>query len=119
MPACAHAGQAVDDVTLGKGVADETEPAFGMEALAVERDDTGGFLAAMLERVQAERGDGGGVGMAENSEYAAFLTQAVAIHIRKACCGRRLVHLVQSGLRPASLARRRRFSIDQALHARA
>ena len=44
-----------------------------MEALAVEGDNTGGFLAAMLERVQPERGDGGGVGMAENAEYAAFL----------------------------------------------
>ncbi len=35
-------------------------------------DDAGGFLAAMLERVQAERGDGGGVGMAEDAEHAAF-----------------------------------------------
>ena len=56
-----------------EGVADEAEPALGMEALAVEDDDAGGFLAAMLERVQAERGDGGGVGMAEDAEHAAFL----------------------------------------------
>ena len=43
-----------------------------MEALAVEGDDAGGFLAAMLERVQAERGDRGRVGMAEDAEDAAF-----------------------------------------------
>ena len=52
-----------------------------MEALAVEGDDAGGFLAAMLERVQAERGDGGGVGMAENAEHAAFFAQAVAVEV--------------------------------------
>ena len=44
-----------------------------MEAAAVERDDAGGFLAAMLERVQSECGDGGGLGVAEDAEHAAFL----------------------------------------------
>jgi hypothetical protein len=62
-------------------VADEAEPALGMEAVAIEGDDAGGFLAAMLERMQPKRGDGGGVGVAENAEYAAFLAQAVGIHI--------------------------------------
>ena len=52
-----------------------------MEALAVEGDDAGRFLAAMLQRVQAERGDGGGVGMAEDAEDAAFLAQRVAVEI--------------------------------------
>ena len=66
------AGQALDHFAAGKGVADQAEAAFGMEALAVEGDDAGGFLAAVLERVQAERGDGGGVGMAEDAEHAAF-----------------------------------------------
>ena len=79
MPAGAHAGQAVDHMALGKGVADQAEPALGMETLAVEGDDAGGFLAAMLERVQAERGDGGGIGMAEDAEHAAFLAQGVAV----------------------------------------
>ena len=67
------AGQAVDHLAPREGVADETEPALGMEALAVEGNDAGGFLAAVLERVQAERGDGGGVGMVEDAEDAAFL----------------------------------------------
>jgi hypothetical protein len=35
----------------------------------------------MLERMQAERGDGGGIGMAENAEHAAFLAQAVAVQV--------------------------------------
>ena len=44
-----------------------------MEAAAVEGDDAGGFLAAMLEGVQSKRGDGGGLGVAEDAEHAAFL----------------------------------------------
>ncbi len=75
------AGQALDHLAPREGVADQAEPALGMEALAVETDDAGGLLAAVLERVQAERGDGGGVGMAENAEHAAFLAQAVGVRI--------------------------------------
>ena len=44
-----------------------------MEAAAVEGDDAGGFLAAMLQGVQSECGDGGGLGVAEDAEHAAFL----------------------------------------------
>jgi hypothetical protein len=43
-----------------------------MEALAVERDDSGGFLAAVLQSVKAERGNCGRVGVAENTEHPAF-----------------------------------------------
>ena len=80
------AGQAVDHLAAGEGVADQAEAALGMEALAVEGDDAGGFLAAVLERVQAERGDGGGVGMAEDAEHAAFLAQPVGIRIEFGAC---------------------------------
>ncbi len=76
------AGQPVDHLAAGECIADKSEAAFGMKPLAVERDDTGGFLAAMLEGVQAERGDGGGVGMIEDAEHAAFLAQAVRIRIK-------------------------------------
>ena len=55
-----------------------------MEPLAVEGDDAGGFLAAVLEGVQAERGDRRGVGMAEDAEDAAFLAQPVAVEIERA-----------------------------------
>ena len=75
------AGQALDHLAAGEGVADQAEPAFGVEAAAVEGDDAGGFLAAMLERVQAERGDRGGLGVAEDAEHAAFLAQRVAFEI--------------------------------------
>ena len=74
-----HAGQAVDHLAAGEVVADEAHAAFRMEPLAVEGDDAGGFLAAVLEGVQAERGDRGGVGMAEDAEDAAFLAQPVAV----------------------------------------
>jgi hypothetical protein len=52
-----------------------------VEALAVEGDDAGGLLAAVLKRMEAERGDGGRVGMAEDAEDAAFLAQPVRLQI--------------------------------------
>src|SRR5262249_10193891 len=67
-----------------EGVADEPQPALGVEPVSVEGDDAGGFLAAMLQGVQAERRDGGGVGMAEDTEHAAFFAQPVAVEIEKA-----------------------------------
>ena len=75
------AGQALDHFAAGEGVADQTEAAFAVEAAAVEGDDAGGFLAAMLKGVQSERGDGGGLGVAEDAEHAAFLAQRVAFEI--------------------------------------
>ena len=77
------AGQAVDHLAAGEVVADEAHAALGVEALAVEGDDAGGLLAAVLERVQAERRDGGGVGMAEDAEHAAFLAQPVGVGIER------------------------------------
>ncbi len=50
-----------------------------MEARAVEADDAGRLLPAMLQRVQAERGDGGGVGHVPDAEHAAFLVQLVVV----------------------------------------
>ena len=58
-------------------VADQPDAALGMEMGAVEADDAGGLLAAMLERVQAERGQRRGIGMVEDAEDAAFLVQPV------------------------------------------
>ena len=46
--------QALDGRFVGKVIADEAQPALGMEALAVEGDDAGRFLAAMLQRMEAE-----------------------------------------------------------------
>ena len=83
------AGEAVDHLTPGEGVADQAEPPFGMEPLAVERNDTGGFLAAVLQGVQAERGDGRGVRVAENAENAALLAQTIRIRVEGVRFGHR------------------------------
>ena len=88
-----HAGQPLDHLAPREGVADQAEPALGMETAAVERDDAGRFLAAMLQGVQAERRDGGRVRMPENAEHAAFLAQPVAVQIEVER-GRRLVQVV-------------------------
>ena len=52
-----------------------------MKAPAVVGDDARRLLAAVLERVQAERGDGGGILVVEDAEHAALLAQAVAVHL--------------------------------------
>src|SRR6185437_15232195 len=54
-----------------------------MKSLAIERNDAGCLLAAMLKRVQAERRDGGGVRMTENAEDATLLAQAVGVGIER------------------------------------
>src|SRR5262245_23059905 len=79
MPDRDRAGQAVDHLAAGEALADEAHAALGMEALAVVGDDAGRFLAAMLERVQPERRDRGGVRVAEHAEDAALLTQPVVV----------------------------------------
>jgi hypothetical protein len=45
------ARQAVDHFAAGEGVTDQAEAPFGMEAMAIEGDDAGSFLATVLERV--------------------------------------------------------------------
>src|SRR5581483_2075399 len=83
------AGQAVDHLAAGKCVADQTEPAFGMESLAVEGNNAGGFLSAVLERMQAQRGDGGRVRMAEYPEYAALFAQTIRVRVEGVGFGHR------------------------------
>src|SRR6476469_7046310 len=75
------AGQALDHVALRERVADEAEAALRMVALAVECHDACGFLPPVLESMQAERRDRGGLGMAEDAEDAAFLPQPVAVEV--------------------------------------
>src|SRR6202011_5326048 len=64
--------QPLDHLAAGKGVADQAEPTLTVKAGAVVGDDARGLLAAVLQSVQSERGDGGGLGVAEDAEYAAF-----------------------------------------------
>ena len=51
----AVAGSRSMTARLGEVVADQADMALGVELGAVEGDDAGRFLAAMLQRVQAER----------------------------------------------------------------
>jgi hypothetical protein len=74
--------QAVDDVAAGKRVADEAEPALGVELAAVEGDDAAGFLAAVLEGVEAQRGEGGGIGVAVDAKNSAFFAEPVAVEVK-------------------------------------
>src|ERR1700720_2261624 len=83
MADCGIAGQTVDDLAPRKGVADQAETTLGVEALAVEGDDAGRFLAAVLQGVQAERGNRGRVRVAENAEYAALFAQPIGIEIEE------------------------------------
>ena len=62
-------------------IADQAQPSFGVEALAVEGDDARRFLAAMLERMQAKRGQRRRIRMSEYAEHAALLAQQIAIEI--------------------------------------
>jgi hypothetical protein len=68
-----RARQALDRRRAGEVIADQAEAPLGVEARAVEGDDAGRLLAAVLKRVQAERGDRRRGGMAEDAEDAAFL----------------------------------------------
>ena len=64
----------------GEVVADVAEAAGGGEAVAgVVGDDAGGLLAAVLQRVQAEGDEVGGVLDADDAEDAAFLAQLVVV----------------------------------------
>jgi hypothetical protein len=53
-----------------------------MESLAVEGDDPRSFLAAVLQGMQAERGDCRRVRMAEYAEYAAFLAEPIRVQVK-------------------------------------
>jgi hypothetical protein len=75
------AGQALDEVGAGEGVADVAHVAFGVEAVAVEGGDAAGLLAAMLQGMQAQGRDGGRVARAEDAEDAAFQAERVVLRI--------------------------------------
>ena len=75
----ADPGQPFDRRGAREVIADQAEPPLRVEPLAVEGDDARRLLTAMLQGVQPERGDRGGLGMAEDAEDAAFLAQPVGV----------------------------------------
>ena len=81
MPDRGGAGQALDRVFLRKVIADQAQSALAMKAAAVEADDAGRLLAAMLQGVQAQGGDRCGVRQIEDAENAAVFAKPVAVKI--------------------------------------
>ena len=77
------AGQVLHHGFVREMVADQAETALGMEARAVERNDAGRLLAAVLQGVEAEHREGRGVRVTEDAEDAAFLAEPVAVQIEK------------------------------------
>ncbi len=68
-----------DHVLRAEILADMAKAAVGMELLAVIGDDAGRLLAAMLQRVQAERGQCRRLGMAPHAKHPAFFVRVVVI----------------------------------------
>ncbi|MNC34730.1 hypothetical protein D3C75_831820 [compost metagenome] len=68
------AGQAGGQLSVAEGLADEALMALGVEAVVVDAGDAAGFLAAMLQGVQAQRHDRRGLvlGRAPDSADAAL-----------------------------------------------
>src|SRR5208282_5049174 len=92
----------IDGRGAGEMIAHQPLAALGVEPRAVVGDDAGGFLAAMLERMQPKRDNRRGVGVVENAKDAALLPQPVfgdvdASSVSRAFgeCGRRCVRGVE------------------------
>src|SRR5215470_3981682 len=75
------AGQPIDHVAPGEGIADQSKPAFRMKPFAVECDDPSRLLTTMLQGMEAERGNRRRVGVAEYAEYAALLAKPIGVGI--------------------------------------
>src|SRR6516162_9438368 len=73
------AAQALDHFPRAEVIADMTTPAMRVELLTVIGDDTRGFLAAMLQRVQTECCQRGGVGVAINPKHAAVFVKVIRV----------------------------------------
>ena len=62
-----------------KHIAHQAHVTFSVEMAVLERDDAAGFLAAMLQGVQAQHRQRAGIGLVENAEHTAFLMQRVGV----------------------------------------
>jgi len=78
------AAQLLDHGLLVEAVGDMTERAMRMEPLAVEGDDAGCFLTAMLEGVETENGVGGDfIDAVDAYNSALFLEMVVVEGVRR------------------------------------
>ena len=99
------AGEAGHDPRVGERVADMAERPVGVKALAVAGDDAGGFLAAVLEGVEAQHGQRGCIGMVVDAEERTLLLQLVVIEGVRG--QHRRGHLTFRTWRPSNAAGRR------------
>ena len=75
----AVAAQACHDFFVAEIIADQTDRTVRVELRAVEGDNAGRLLAAMLQRVEAEGSECGRVLVAENAENSAFFLELVVV----------------------------------------
>jgi hypothetical protein len=73
------AGEARHHRFIVEVLGDMAHAAVAVELTAVVGNDPGGFLAAVLERMQAERSVGGSVGIADDAENPTLLLQVIVI----------------------------------------
>jgi hypothetical protein len=73
------ADQTGDDAGSIKILADMPHGVVRMEMFAIMANDAGCFLAAMLQRMQAEGGNGGGRVFIDNAKNTAFFFQLIVI----------------------------------------
>jgi len=76
------AGKAGEDVA-GKNFGDHPHAAMAVEIATVAGSDAGGFLAAMLEGIEAEVGEFAGFGVAIYPDDPAVVMQAVVARMRR------------------------------------
>src|SRR5271170_4207187 len=90
--------QPLDDVLGAEIVADLAEGPMRVELHAVIRDDPRRLLAAMLQRVEAQRRQRPRFGMAEHAEHAAFFVEMIVVE----GVGRHSVRSVLAHLSPCA-----------------
>ena len=78
MPDAARPGSSAIDFVAVEIVGHVAEAAAGVELRAVEAGDAGRFLAAMLQRMEAERADAAAP-RRPDAEHAALFAQLVAV----------------------------------------
>jgi hypothetical protein len=90
-PVVADGGMAGEllDPLLGEDIGDEPHGLFTEQLLAVRGHDAGGLLSPVLEGVQSQVGEVGGIGMPVNPEHPAFFMEPVehGLHQLSLCSG--------------------------------
>ena len=78
------AGKRIQD-SRGEDFFDFTHGAVEIELASVAGDDAGGFLAAMLEGVESEVGELGGLFVAEHAEDATVVVEVIVFENGEIC----------------------------------